>query len=107
MPIARVRAVSETDPPTFGAGIGELWSELAELGAAGVLVPEQYGGSGLGLLDASLIAQELGRAVTPSPFLATVPAGDLLQLAIRPVMMPGRQRDRMRAGCPSCDPEPC
>jgi len=48
-----------------------LWEELAELETPGVLIPQEYGGSGLTLLDASLVAQELGRAVTPSPFLSS------------------------------------
>ncbi len=67
VPIARVRAALEAGDPAIEA----LWSELALLGASGVLVPQEFGGSGLRLLDASLVAQELGRAVTPAPFLAT------------------------------------
>jgi alkylation response protein AidB-like acyl-CoA dehydrogenase len=67
VPIARVRQVSETGAPAIAA----LWSELAELDACGVLIPQEFGGSGLTLLDASLVAQELGRAATPAPFLAT------------------------------------
>ncbi len=48
-----------------------IWSQLAELGIAGIVVPEEQGGSGLGLLDAVIVSQALGHAVTPTPFLAT------------------------------------
>ncbi len=67
VPTARVRAIMATDT----AYDAELWSDLAELGAVGVLVPEAHGGSGLSLLDAALVAQSLGFAAAPAPFLAT------------------------------------
>jgi alkylation response protein AidB-like acyl-CoA dehydrogenase len=67
VPIARVRELRGADCPNDRA----IWRGLAELGAAGILVPESFGGSGLALLDAALVAQSLGHAVTPSPFLAT------------------------------------
>jgi alkylation response protein AidB-like acyl-CoA dehydrogenase len=66
-PISRVRELREADDPNDRA----IWRGLAELGAAGILVPESCGGSGLALLDAALVAQSLGHAVTPSPFLST------------------------------------
>jgi alkylation response protein AidB-like acyl-CoA dehydrogenase len=67
VPVARVREIAATE----SAHEAKLWSELAELGAAGVLVPEDHGGSGLGLLEAALVAQSFGYAATPAPFLAT------------------------------------
>lgn len=67
MPIEKVRAFRES-----GAHQNrELWRALAELGVTGVLIPEEQGGSGLGLLDAALVCQSLGHAVTPSPFLSS------------------------------------
>jgi alkylation response protein AidB-like acyl-CoA dehydrogenase len=66
-PIARVRELRGADCPNDRA----IWRGLAELGAAGILVPEPFGGSGLELLDAALVAQSLGHAATPSPFLST------------------------------------
>ena len=66
-PIARVRELRGADCPNDRA----IWRGLAELGAAGILVPEAFGGSGLALLDAALVAQSLGHAATPSPFLST------------------------------------
>lgn len=43
---------------------------LAELGAAQILVPDEHGGLGLGLLDAALIQESLGAAVSPAAHLA-------------------------------------
>ncbi len=67
VPIERVRELREKDCPNDRA----IWGALAELGVTGVLIPEAQGGSGLGLLDAALVSQALGHAVTPTPFLAS------------------------------------
>jgi alkylation response protein AidB-like acyl-CoA dehydrogenase len=67
VPITRVREVRDEDCPNNR----EIWKELAELGTAGILVPEAQGGSGLSLLDAALVAQAIGHAVTPCPFLSS------------------------------------
>jgi alkylation response protein AidB-like acyl-CoA dehydrogenase len=69
-PTTRVRAVMESDDGHDPA----LWRGLAELGVAGLLIPEAHGGAGLELLDAALAAEELGRACTPGPFLAATMA---------------------------------
>ena len=91
VPIARVRELSEAETPELGASkIAALWSELVQLGAAGVLIPQEFGGSGLTLLDASLIAQELGGAVTPAPFLATAV---MTPVALLEAGTPEQQRD--------------
>ncbi len=66
-PITRVREIAEGNSG-FDA---ELWRGLAELGAVGVLIPEERGGSGLGLLDAAIVAQCLGRGAAPAPFLGS------------------------------------
>ncbi|MEQ9143352.1 MAG: acyl-CoA dehydrogenase family protein [Parvibaculaceae bacterium] len=49
----------------------EVWDGLVELGVAGVLVPEEHGGLGLGVLEAALIAEMMGRTVAPLPFAGT------------------------------------
>jgi alkylation response protein AidB-like acyl-CoA dehydrogenase len=46
-----------------------LWKGLAEIGVAGLAVPEAHGGAGLELLDLALVAEELGRGAVPVPFL--------------------------------------
>jgi alkylation response protein AidB-like acyl-CoA dehydrogenase len=49
----------------------ELWKTFAEMGFAGLLVAEEFGGSGLGCVEAGVVMEEIGRNLTPSPFLAT------------------------------------
>src|SRR3954451_8371764 len=50
-----------------------LWSALAELGLLGLTLPEEHGGSGMSMLDAAIVYEELGRALVASPdFLACV-----------------------------------
>jgi alkylation response protein AidB-like acyl-CoA dehydrogenase len=48
-----------------------LWKTFAEMGFAGLLVPEEFGGSGLGCVEAGVVMEEIGRNLTPSPFLST------------------------------------
>jgi len=47
------------------------WKEMVDLGWSGILVPEQFGGSEFGMAGISVIMQELGKTLTPSPILAT------------------------------------
>lgn len=56
----------------------EIWSELAELGWLGIHIPERFGGSGYGLPELVVIAEEFGRAVVPGPFLPTVVTSGML-----------------------------
>jgi alkylation response protein AidB-like acyl-CoA dehydrogenase len=49
----------------------ELWKNFAEMGFSGLLIPEQFGGSGLGSVEAGILMEEIGRSLMPSPFLAT------------------------------------
>jgi len=52
-------------------GAAEVWSGLSDLGLSGTIIEEQYGGIGLSLLDAALVAETLGAHATPAPFVAT------------------------------------
>jgi alkylation response protein AidB-like acyl-CoA dehydrogenase len=52
----------------FGHG---LWKQFAELGLTGICVPEEHGGLGLGAVEAALVLEQIGRNLTPSPFLTT------------------------------------
>ncbi len=54
-----------------GGGDAALWRDLSGLGLAGLLVPEEHGGSGLGVIDAALAAEALGCAAAPTPFLGS------------------------------------
>jgi alkylation response protein AidB-like acyl-CoA dehydrogenase len=49
----------------------ELWKEFAGMGFAGLLVPEEFGGSALGCVEAGVVMEEIGRTLMPSPFLST------------------------------------
>ncbi|HEY49897.1 MAG TPA: acyl-CoA/acyl-ACP dehydrogenase [Dehalococcoidia bacterium] len=55
----------------------ELWKKMAELGWMGLVFPEGYGGSGLTVLDLTILLEEMGRALVPGPFLSTVVCGGL------------------------------
>ena len=49
----------------------DLWKQFAELGLTGICIPEDKGGLGLGAVEAALVLEEIGRNLTPSPFLTT------------------------------------
>jgi len=49
-----------------------LWKEMAQLGWLGLALPEDVGGSALGLAETAILQEELGRAACPSPYLSTV-----------------------------------
>jgi alkylation response protein AidB-like acyl-CoA dehydrogenase len=57
------------------------WKEIAEMGWAGILIPEEFGGSGLGFLTLGLVLEEMGRTLTASPLLSTSVATAALLLA--------------------------
>ncbi len=61
----RLRARFDAEE-AFDAG---FWRGMAELGLAGLVIPEAQGGAGLPLLDAALVAETLGRGAAPGPFL--------------------------------------
>jgi alkylation response protein AidB-like acyl-CoA dehydrogenase len=52
----------------FGHG---LWKQFGELGLTVICIPESHGGLGLGATEAALVLEEIGRNLTPSPFLGT------------------------------------
>jgi alkylation response protein AidB-like acyl-CoA dehydrogenase len=52
-----------------------LWKQFAEMGLTGILVSEADGGLGLGHVEAGIVLREIGRNLTPSPFLSTAVVG--------------------------------
>ena len=67
-----------------GDGVGRddpVWRGLAELGVLGLLVPEEHGGAGGGMVDAAVALEELGRAVNPAPFTSSAVGAVSLVLA--------------------------
>ncbi|HLG95655.1 MAG TPA: acyl-CoA dehydrogenase family protein [Bryobacteraceae bacterium] len=77
-PMAEVRRLVETDT-AFDAA---LWRKIAEQGWLGMIIPEQYGGFGMGLIEMAATLEEMGRALLPGPFFSTVlMAGALIESA--------------------------
>jgi alkylation response protein AidB-like acyl-CoA dehydrogenase len=70
-PAPRLRELFEAG----AEGDAALWQGLAELGVAGLAVPEGHGGAGLEILDLALAAEALGHAAFPGPFLGHALAG--------------------------------
>jgi len=54
---------------------GDLWDELAKANLTALLLPEEVGGSGCGILEACLVLEEMGRHVAPVPLLPTLLLG--------------------------------
>jgi alkylation response protein AidB-like acyl-CoA dehydrogenase len=57
-----------------------LWKGLSELGIAGLLIPEQYGGAGLEMLDLAVVAETMGYGGLPGPFMNHVLAALAIEL---------------------------
>jgi alkylation response protein AidB-like acyl-CoA dehydrogenase len=51
-----------------------VWLGLADLGTTGLLVAEDYGGAGMTMVEAGIVAEELGAALHPGPWLSTAVA---------------------------------
>ena len=75
-PLDVVRAM-ENDPTGYPT---EFWKQLAELGILGILIPEEYGGADMSMLDAVVVYEEFGRSLAPTPHFvsAVLGAGVLL-----------------------------
>lgn len=66
-PLERVRRFADGGEVTAP----DIWAGLADMGLPGLLVPEAYGGLGLGMLEAAVAAEALGKVVAPTPFLSS------------------------------------
>ena len=68
-PVTQLRQLRDTrDATGFSTA---LWSQFAEMGFSGVLVPEAFGGMGLGHVEAGVVMEQIGHQLTASPFLAS------------------------------------
>jgi alkylation response protein AidB-like acyl-CoA dehydrogenase len=72
-----VRAI-EDDPAGYPA---ELWKQLADVDLIGLMLPAEYGGSGMSALEGAVVYEEFGRALAPTPHFvcAVMSAGVLLR----------------------------
>jgi alkylation response protein AidB-like acyl-CoA dehydrogenase len=68
-PVAHLRGLRDSKDATGFSR--DLWKTFAEMGFSGLLVPENFGGSGLGCVEAGVVMEEIGRTLMPSPFLST------------------------------------
>ena len=66
----------------------DLWAKMAELGWMGLVLPEEYGGQGMGFLDLIVLLQEMGRNILPGPFFCTVVLGSL------PILLAGSDEQK-------------
>ena len=72
-PVAALRALRDSrDPLGYSR---ELWTQMAELGWAGIVVPEEFGGLGFGFAGLGAVLEETGRTLTASPLFATCVLG--------------------------------
>jgi alkylation response protein AidB-like acyl-CoA dehydrogenase len=67
----RMREIAESEDGFDASG----WKEMAELGWAGLALPEEWGGQGLGIVELAVLCEEMGYALAPSPLLSNTIAG--------------------------------
>lgn len=58
----------------------QLWQKMGKMGWMGLIIPEEYGGSGASFFDLVVLLEEMGRACLPGPFFSTVVLGGLTVL---------------------------
>jgi alkylation response protein AidB-like acyl-CoA dehydrogenase len=68
-PVSHMRSLRDANDPTGFSR--DLWKQFAEMGFTSILIPEDEGGLGLGHVEAGVVLEEIGRNLTPSPFLPT------------------------------------
>jgi alkylation response protein AidB-like acyl-CoA dehydrogenase len=67
----RIREIAESESGFDESG----WKEMAELGWAGLALPEEWGGQGLGIVELAVLFEEMGYALAPSPLLSNTIVG--------------------------------
>ncbi|MEM7366748.1 MAG: acyl-CoA dehydrogenase family protein [Pseudomonadota bacterium] len=72
-PVSKFRKMRDEDAPL--SFLEEDWQAMIDMGWSGILVPERYGGSGLGYLTLGIVLEETGRQLTASPLLASAGIG--------------------------------
>jgi len=53
----------------------ELWQKMAQQGWMGLIIPENYNGTGMNICELVVLLEEFGRALVPGPFISTVVLG--------------------------------
>jgi alkylation response protein AidB-like acyl-CoA dehydrogenase len=85
------RAMERTEGLGRDPWMREVWKQAcAELGLAGIAIPERHGGQGFGCLEVGIVQEELGRALAPTPFFASV------ALAANAILLAGDEAEQAR-----------
>lgn len=92
--LARVRALRE-DPREYDRAV---WKDMAALGWLGILVPEAYGGLGLGLAEMAIVARGLARRLAPEPLAASAVMATSALAAAENERLKQAELPRMAAG---------
>lgn len=71
-PVSHMRRLRDTNDATGFSR--DLWKQFADMGLTGILIPETDNGMGLGHVEAGVVLEEIGRNLSPSPFLSTAVA---------------------------------
>ena len=71
-PVSHMRSLRDADDQVGFSR--NLWKQFAEMGFTGMLIGEEQGGLGLGHVEAGVVLEEIGRNLSPSPFLSTAVA---------------------------------
>ena len=117
--LSRFKTVEAAREALDGGELPDLWPTAVEAGWPGLLVSEDAGGAGLGVMEGMLVFSELGRVLAGVALLGHLPASYLLDRAgvadealaerrhargLRPRQAPGRRRRRAGASTPSSAP---
>lgn len=87
-----IAAVREAEPLGFDASI---WNKMSELGLASMALPEDIGGGAAGLVELGIVAELVGRYLTPVPFIESVVATRLLAAADPAALAPIASGDHL------------
>ncbi|TCJ37096.1 acyl-CoA dehydrogenase family protein [Frankia sp. BMG5.11] len=86
-PITAWRKV-RTEKPAEGYS-PDVWRTMGEMGWAGIVIPEEFGGSDFGWMSAGLVVEELGKTLTASPMIAST-------LAASAIVMGGSEEQKQK-----------
>jgi alkylation response protein AidB-like acyl-CoA dehydrogenase len=95
--LARVKTVEAAREALDGGTLPDLWPAAVEAGWPGLLVSEENGGAALGVLEAMLVFEELGRVLASVPLLGHLPATFLLDRGGRPDVVAALAAGEQRA----------
>ncbi|TMG02757.1 MAG: acyl-CoA dehydrogenase [Chloroflexi bacterium] len=68
----------------------ELWQKMAQQGWMGLIIPEEYNGTGMNVCELVVLLEEFGRALVPGPFISTVVLGGV------PIMEAGTEEQKQQ-----------